>query len=271
MASVTAAPTTSGTPSMTKAKQPAASRDLAASSERVGCGDVAGLDLEAAHGQDRLRGEAEMAHDGDLGPDDGLDDRQPGPPTLELHRLGAGPDQFRRIADGLVRREVVAHPRHVPDDQAPRVGGRHRLDVMHHHIGVDVQRVLMTQDGVGDRVTDQDQVYAGVGHDPRPRLVVGRHHDDRDRPGPPLATAQRGHRHRTLPCFAHRTGPLTGPPCGGRFIGPPCGGRFIGPPCGGRAPWARRLDTSSSDGAMRTPGTLPPRNRAPARGGGTAQ
>ena len=32
MASVTAAPTTSGTPSITKAKQPAASRDLAASS-----------------------------------------------------------------------------------------------------------------------------------------------------------------------------------------------------------------------------------------------
>ena len=62
------------------------------------------LHPEAAHGVHRLRGEAEVAHHGDLGVDDGLDDRHPLGAALELHRLGAGPDEGGGVAHGVVGR-----------------------------------------------------------------------------------------------------------------------------------------------------------------------
>ena len=138
---MTAAPTTSGTPSMTKAKQPAAASALAASSSARGGVGALALHPEAAHGQHRLRGEAEMAHDRDLGPDDRLDHRQAGPAALELDRVGAGPDQRGRVAHGVLGREVVAHPGHVAQDQAARLGPGHRRGVVRHDVDVDVQRV----------------------------------------------------------------------------------------------------------------------------------
>ena len=55
------------------------------------------LDLEAAHGVDGLRGQAEVAHDRDLGVEDGLDHREALAATLELDRTGAGPDELRGV------------------------------------------------------------------------------------------------------------------------------------------------------------------------------
>ena len=77
--------------------------EAAGGGERLGVGDqlqrgavLAALHLEAAHGVDRLRGEAEVAHHRDLGVDDRLDHRQPLAAALELHALGAGPDRAGR-------------------------------------------------------------------------------------------------------------------------------------------------------------------------------
>ena len=120
-ASVTAAPTTSGTPSITKREAPGRAQRLGRVEQSRRRVDALALHPEAAHGQHRLGGQPEMAHDRDLRLDDGLDDRQPGPSALELHRLGAGPDQRRRVAHGVVGRQVVAHPRHVAQDEAARL------------------------------------------------------------------------------------------------------------------------------------------------------
>ena len=60
---------------------------------------LAALHLEAAHGVDGLRGEAEVAHHRDLGVDERLDHRQPLAAALELHGLGAGPDELGGVVD----------------------------------------------------------------------------------------------------------------------------------------------------------------------------
>ena len=84
------------------AKHPAAASALASSTQRQGGVVLAALDLEPAHGVHRLRRQAEVAHHRDLGVDDGLDHRQPLAAALQLHRLGAGPDEGGGVADGLV-------------------------------------------------------------------------------------------------------------------------------------------------------------------------
>ncbi len=132
-----------------------------------------------------------MPHDRDLGPDDGLHHREARPPALELDGLGPGADQRGRVAHGLVRREVIAHPRHVAEDQAVRRGAGHGGGVVGHDVDVHVQRVGVAEDGVGHRVADQNDVGAGVGHNAGARLVVGRDHDDGRVPVAPLARPQR--------------------------------------------------------------------------------
>ena len=72
---------------------------------------------------------------------EGLDHRQPGPAALELDGLGPGPHQGGGVADGVVRRHVVAHPGHVAHDQGPRLGPGHGGDVVGHDLDVDVQGV----------------------------------------------------------------------------------------------------------------------------------
>ena len=149
------------------------------------------LDPEAAHGEHRLGRQAEVAHDRDFGPDDRLDGREAGPAALELHGLRAGADEGGGVAHRVIGREVVAHPRHVAQDQAARLGPGHRRGVVRHDVDVDVQRVLVAEHVVGHRVADQDDVGAGFGHDPRTRLVVGRDHHDGGVAVAPLARPQR--------------------------------------------------------------------------------
>ena len=97
-ASVTMRATSSGTPSSTIAKQPASSERVRVVDERERRRSFLALHLEAAHGVDRLRREAEVSHHRDLGVDDRLDHREPLAPALELHRLRAGADERRGVA-----------------------------------------------------------------------------------------------------------------------------------------------------------------------------
>ena len=100
-------------------------------------------------------------------------------------------------------REVVAHPRHVAQDQAARFGPGHRGGVMGHHVDVDVERVVETQHGIGHRVADEDDVDPRLRDDARPRLVVSRDHDDRHAAVASLALPQGGNGDGAL---AHRAG-----------------------------------------------------------------
>jgi hypothetical protein len=52
--------------------------------------------------------------------------------ALELHALGTGTDQLGGVADRVGRRHVVAHPRHVTDDQRGGLGPSDRGDVVRH-------------------------------------------------------------------------------------------------------------------------------------------
>ena len=135
---------------------------------------LAALHLEAAHGVHRLRREAEVAHHRDLGVDDGLDHRQALAPALELHGLGAGPDERGGVADGVLDRGgVVAQPRQVADDErlwprdrAPRTPGPgDGGGVVGHVVDGDLEGVVVAEHHHGDGVADEDQVDAGlVGH-----------------------------------------------------------------------------------------------------------
>ena len=58
---------------------PGGGQGLGVVHEGLGGGRVAGLDPVAAHGVDRLGGEPEVPHDGDLGVEEGLDHGETGP------------------------------------------------------------------------------------------------------------------------------------------------------------------------------------------------
>ena len=128
----------------------------------------ASLDAIAAHGVDRLRREPQVPHHRDLGGDEGLDHRDPDGPPLELHGVGAGPDQGGAVADGVRRVEVVAEPRKVAHEQRLGLGPGHRRGVVDHVVDGHLQGVLVAQDVVGQRVADQDDVNPGGVGDPRP-------------------------------------------------------------------------------------------------------
>ena len=116
-ASVAAAPTTSGTPSSTKPKHPAASSAFAASSKAV----AASTDLPCTRNPPMASTDCGVRP---KCPITGISARmiasttpQPGPPALELDGLRAGPHERRRVAHRLLGGGVVAHPRHVAEDQ----------------------------------------------------------------------------------------------------------------------------------------------------------
>ena len=145
-----------------------------------------------------------MAHDGDLGGDERLDHGHPGPATLELHGLGAGPHQGGGVADGVLHRHVVAEPRQVADHQGPGRRPAHGGDVMGHDPHVDLQGVGVAEHVVGHRVAHQDHVDPGGVGDARPGGVVGGEHDEGLTAARTLAGTDLGD--RDLGCHV-------GPPC----------------------------------------------------------
>ena len=61
----------------------------------------------------------------------------------------------------------------------PRSGPGHRAHVAGHVVDGDVQGVVVTEDVVGQRVTDQEQVDPALVDDAGARFVVGGEHDQR--------------------------------------------------------------------------------------------
>ena len=86
---------------------------------------------------------------------------------------------------------MIAQPRQVADDQRARLGAGDRANVVRHLADVDSERVVVAEDRVPDRITDEDDVDPGVVGDTRERGIVGGHHDDRRRALGPFARGNR--------------------------------------------------------------------------------
>ena len=153
-------------------------------SDRVVDDVTRGVERLALHAQpaervDRLRREPDVAHHRDLGVEDRLDRVDALVATFELHRAGARAHERGRVADRLLARDVVAHPRQVADDECLRLRARDRGDVVRHVVDGDVERVVVTEHDHRQRVADEDHVDPGFVDDARGGRVVGRDHDER--------------------------------------------------------------------------------------------
>src|SRR5664280_2366473 len=91
----------------------------------------------------------------------------------------AGANQRAGVSHAVGPVHVIAEPRHVRDDVGPRLGRAHRANVVAHLFNGDVQRVGVSEHDVRHRVTDQDEVDAGLVDVASARLVVGGHHHER--------------------------------------------------------------------------------------------
>ena len=118
-----------------------------------------------------------MAHHRDLGVEDRVHRVDALAPTFELHRRRSGAHEPRGVGDGLLAREVVAHPRQVGDDERARLRARDRTGVVRHVVDRDVQRVVVAEHDHRDRVAHEDHVDArGVDRSCRGCVVRGDHH-----------------------------------------------------------------------------------------------
>ncbi len=148
-----------------------------------------------------------MAHDRDLGSDDGADHLDAPATPFELHRAGAGADEPGGVPHRLVRVGVVAHPGQVADNKSAGPRPRHRSDVMDHLVHPDVQRVLVSEHDLGKGVTDEDDVDTAGIDKTRPRLVVGGDHDKGSGPRPPFVSPDRGGGHVLFHASSFRPAP----------------------------------------------------------------
>ena len=78
----------------------------------------------------------------------------------------------RRVADGLVDVSLVRAKRHVPHQQRMLNSPMRGAGVVQHFVQRDRQSVLIAQHGLGQRVTDQHDVDAGLVDQARGRIVV---------------------------------------------------------------------------------------------------
>ena len=86
-------------------------------------------------------------------------------PPSSFTACGAGANQRGRVADRVVDRHVVAHPRQVADDQRRRLGPGDRGRVVGHVVDGHLQRVVVAEHDHGDGIADEDHVDARlVGH-----------------------------------------------------------------------------------------------------------
>ncbi len=132
----------------------------------------AGLDAVAAHAVNALRGEAEVADDGDFGISEGAD--QFDARAFDLDGLGAGfLDEADGVGEAFGDRAVIAAEGHVGDEQGAADGAADGAGVVEHLVDGDGEGVFVAEDDHGERVADQDQVDAGFVGEAGGGVVVG--------------------------------------------------------------------------------------------------
>ena len=120
-----------------------------------------------------------MAHDRNLGIEDGLDNLNPLFPAFELYGFGSTlPDQPPGIAHRIVGSGVKAQPRHVDHDQGRRIGPLNSSRVENHLIEAHPESRRHPVHHVGRRIADQNDVHLGAVGNHRRRIVVRRDHRD---------------------------------------------------------------------------------------------
>ena len=120
--SVMARASSAGTSSSTTAKAPGLLDGHRIGEERPGRLPGAALDPVAAELADRLRRQADVAHDRDAAADDGLDRPARADAALDLDGLRVRvAEEAPGVLDRLLHRDAVAQEGHVADDEgAPR-------------------------------------------------------------------------------------------------------------------------------------------------------
>ena len=152
--------------------------------QRLGVGDeLRGLHLAAcAHTVasqfvDALRGEPEVAHDGDSRVDDTLDGGRDFLAAFEFHGIDARlTDQPDGVAHAFLRRDLITAKRHVADHQRPLATSCHAARIDDHLVQGDGEGGVVALHHVGGRVADQNAVNARLVYQSCRRIVVGREH-----------------------------------------------------------------------------------------------
>ncbi len=154
---------------------------------------------EAAKAMDRLRRQPDVPHDGDVGGDDGGDGGGGPLAPLELDRVGSSLfHEPSRVLHGLLRTHLVAHERHIGDDQRPPGAARHQSRVVDHFVHGHAKRGRLALDHHAERIADEQGIdprtIEQAGHRP---VIRGQHRQGR--PAPFCRTKRRhGHGFRGL-------------------------------------------------------------------------
>jgi hypothetical protein len=176
---VTRSASCQGTPSTTIEKTPALLEKLRVVEHPLGVVEIAALHAVPAELVHRLGRETDVSHHGNGRIDNRSHRSFDATGALDLHRFGSALfHQPARAAHGVCGCCLVAHERQIADHECAGARARHGLQVMHHLVDGDGQRVLVTQDHVSDAVADQDHLDARFVLEARSgKIVRGQHHD----------------------------------------------------------------------------------------------
>src|SRR5260370_4898779 len=138
------------------------------------------LHIEASERVQPLRLQSKRAHDRDAGADDTSYVLAELRPPLELYTLeGTILYELSRTFDGLFRRHLVAHERHVAYEVRSRLRARDCTSVVATLFASHLQRVCQPLHHHPQRVAYEDGVYPRLVHEARHREVGCWHHHER--------------------------------------------------------------------------------------------
>ena len=179
MALVMRAASGSATASSTIANAPASLTRVGVALDRLPVLLIPALRLERAQRHHGLRGEADMAHDGNAALGEEMDGVGHPRSALELDGAAARLLQDARgVAECLLRQFLVGPERHVDDDEGLRGAAHHGTALEDHHVESDGDRGLEPVHDHPETVADKDKIDIRI--DDSCRMgVIGRQRDDR--------------------------------------------------------------------------------------------
>jgi len=135
---------------------------------------AASLDFVAADLVDRLRGEPDVAHDGDPGLDDGRDAfAELVYRTLEFDRLRAAfRHETSRVADGLLGVELVREERHIADDHGVLDGAGYHRGVVDHLVHGHAEGIVVALNDRTQGIAHENGIYAALIEELRGGVIV---------------------------------------------------------------------------------------------------
>jgi hypothetical protein len=109
----------------------------------------------------------------------GFNDPEPFASAFELDRFGpAFLDETAGVFHALFNTHMERLVGHVTDHQRLRFGAGDQGGMVNHFVHGHFQGVFLSLQHHAQRISDQDDINAGVGGDPRGREIIGRHRSD---------------------------------------------------------------------------------------------